>query len=63
MEIIVLEKDSKKAFNLLQNNEEIDCDNYAWVTEYKLKIPDTEDHKDTWNDIMILFESENIGIL
>ncbi len=53
--------DFERAFSLLARNEEIDVDEYTWNRNVIL-IPETEDGKETWNTIMILFEHENIQI-
>jgi len=55
--------DIPKATKLMLLNEEIDIDDYTWLTPSTIMVPDGQDYLEVWNQIMILFESENIKLL
>ena len=53
----------QKAHDLLERNPEIDPQDFEWVDEENIEIPDHPDYHEVWNQIMILFESEDIQIV
>ncbi len=56
-------KEVKRTKELLARNEELDPCDFEWTDENTIEIPETEDNKEVWNGMMILFESEGIELI